>query len=63
METSKPKGEIIMDWYHMWIYTHLINTKWFLWTAVVFIFSLNILAPLLMWIITSSKLAKKKSGA
>lgn len=49
-----------MDWYHTWIYTHVINSNWFLWSVVIIIFAFNFIAPILMWLIMSSNISFKK---
>lgn len=38
-----------MDFYHFWLYTHLLNTKWFLWTVIWMIFGFNIIGPIIVW--------------
>ncbi|MFS0775624.1 hypothetical protein ABC255_06430 [Neobacillus sp. 3P2-tot-E-2] len=47
-----------MDFYHNWLYEYVLNTKWFLWIVVGAIFSINIVGPLFIWRITSSKTKK-----
>ncbi|HLO11677.1 MAG TPA: hypothetical protein VK190_05410 [Pseudoneobacillus sp.] len=44
-----------MDYYHSWIYEHIFNTRWFIWTIVVSVFSLNFLGPILIWLVMNSK--------
>jgi hypothetical protein len=44
-----------MDLYHSWIYMGLLNTKWFVWIIVSLVFAVNILAPILMWLIMSGR--------
>ncbi|WP_185806777.1 hypothetical protein [Bacillus sp. HMF5848] len=44
-----------MDFYHMWLYESVLNTKWFMWFVAIAIFAFNILAPILVWFIMNSK--------
>ncbi|WP_102347534.1 hypothetical protein [Bacillus sp. Marseille-P3661] len=44
-----------MDLYHSWIYIHILNTKWFIWSIVVMVFGFNFLGPILVWYIMNSK--------
>lgn len=44
-----------MDFYHTWVYIHIFNTKWFIWTFVIFIFALNFISPILVWLVMNSK--------
>ncbi|HYK72925.1 MAG TPA: hypothetical protein VEV44_07315 [Pseudoneobacillus sp.] len=44
-----------MDLYHSWIYIHILNTKWFIWTIVIAIFVLNFIGPILIWLVMNSK--------
>ncbi|MEQ2528304.1 hypothetical protein EKG37_03995 [Robertmurraya yapensis] len=44
-----------MDLYHSWLYQHVLNTGWFIWTIVVAVFLLNIIAPILIWYLMSEK--------
>jgi hypothetical protein len=66
MNTSKQKMEIMrnsenrkeglsMSFYHSWIYETILNTRWFMWTIVVTVLALNIISPILIWFVTSSK--------
>jgi len=38
-----------MDFYHSWIYTHVLNTAWFMWTVVFSVLGINLLAPVIVW--------------
>jgi hypothetical protein len=52
-----------MNWYHSWIYEHILNTKWFMWSFVITVFALNFLGPILIWFVMNSKkipLVRKK---
>jgi len=53
-----------VNFYHTWIYQHILNAPWFVWTIVVIILGLNLLFPVLVWGIMSGvpiiKLRKKK---
>lgn len=33
-----------MDLYHSWIYVHILNAEWFVWSVVLFTFAANILS-------------------
>lgn len=55
-----------MNFYHWWIYTHILNATWFVWTIVVFVFLFNVIGPILIWLRINSKsipfLQKKQKG-
>jgi hypothetical protein len=38
-----------LDFYHSWLYRHLINTEWFMWVIVYVVLGINILLPLIVW--------------
>ena len=44
-----------MDLYHSWFYEYILNTPYFLWTVVVFVFGFNFLGPVLVWFVMNSK--------
>ncbi|MCM3389428.1 hypothetical protein [Ureibacillus chungkukjangi] len=44
-----------MDLYNSWIYVNMLNAKWFIWTIVIFVFTFNILAPMLVWTVINGK--------
>lgn len=44
-----------MDLYHSWIYENILNTKWFVWTIVIGVFTFNFLGPILVWFVMNSK--------
>jgi hypothetical protein len=46
---------VSVDFYHSWIYQHILNTSWFLWVIAGSTFGLNMIGPVLIWKITSSK--------
>jgi hypothetical protein len=41
--------------YHSWVYIHIINTPWFMWTIVSITFGFNFLLPLIVWYVFSSR--------
>jgi hypothetical protein len=49
-----------MDFYHSWLYLNFIDTKWFLWILVGAIMGLNLIGPVLIWMIFNSKPKKTK---
>lgn len=50
-----------MNLYHTWIYQNVLNTEWFVWGIVIFIFAFNILSPILLWrVVTSKKMSIMK---
>ncbi|WP_066059073.1 hypothetical protein [Robertmurraya korlensis] len=40
-----------MEFYSTWVYRNIFNAEWALWTFVVMIMTLNILAPIFVWMI------------
>jgi hypothetical protein len=56
MRNSENRKEgLSMNFYHSWIYETILNTRWFMWTIVVTVLALNIISPILIWSVTSSK--------
>jgi hypothetical protein len=49
-----------MDFYHSWLYLDVIDTKWFLWIIVGGILGLNLIGPVMVWMIFNSKPKKKR---
>ncbi|MBB3113570.1 hypothetical protein FHS18_005682 [Paenibacillus phyllosphaerae] len=41
--------------YHWWIYTHIINTSWFMWGIAWTLLGLNFAMPVMIWYIMSSR--------
>lgn len=56
-----------MNLYHLWIYEHILNTRWFVSSIVYFLFVINMLGPILIWLIMSGKkipfIQKKKKAS
>lgn len=44
-----------MDFYHSWIYVHLLNTATFVWIIVIAVFSFNFAGLALVWFVMNSK--------
>jgi len=40
-----------MEFYSTWVYRNILNAEWAIWTFVVLIMTLNLLAPILIWLI------------
>ena len=40
---------------HSWVYIHIINTKWFVWGIVIIVSALNIVGPIILWLIVNGK--------
>ncbi|MDQ8734942.1 hypothetical protein [Paenibacillus sp. LHD-38] len=49
-----------MDFYHSWIYQHVINTEWFMWSVVYLVLGINVLSPVLVWYAMNGKHIIKK---
>lgn len=47
-----------MDFYHSWIYEHVINSKYLIWSIVIFVMAFNILAPFVLWLTFSGRKLK-----
>lgn len=52
-----------IDLYHSWIYVHILNAEWFVWSVVLFTFAANILSPILIWFIFRGKKVIGEGGA
>lgn len=44
--------------FNTWIYQNILNTEWFLWGIIVFVFGFNIFAPIIIFISLSEKKTK-----
>lgn len=44
-----------MNFYHWWIYIHILNAPWFIWSIVIFVFLFNIFGPILIWLRINSR--------
>lgn len=42
-------------YYHLWIYTNILNTTWFVWIIVIAVLGANLFAPILLWFIFRGK--------
>ena len=42
---------IAMEFYGTWVYRNILNAEWAIWTFVVLIMTLNLLAPIFIWLI------------
>lgn len=42
--------------YRTWLYEHILNTEWMIWTIVIIVFAFNLLAPIILYF----SLAEKK---
>lgn len=55
-----------VDLYNSWIYVNMLNAKWFIWTIVIFVFTFNILSPMVVWTVINGKgfpfVHKKEKG-
>ncbi|WP_176560082.1 hypothetical protein [Brevibacillus dissolubilis] len=51
-----------MDFYHSFIYTYIFNSTWFIYTVIAVVCLINILSPILLWIIFSGKGGNKKKA-
>jgi hypothetical protein len=40
-----------MEFYSTWVYQNILNAEWAIWTFVVLIMALNLLAPIFIWLI------------
>jgi len=40
-----------MEFYGTWVYRNILNAEWAIWTFVVLIMTLNLLAPIFIWLI------------
>ncbi|MFD0672164.1 hypothetical protein [Cohnella sp. GCM10027633] len=49
-----------MDVYHAWIYVHMLNTEWFMWTLVLSALGTNVAAPFLLWYYLNKRNKKNK---
>jgi len=53
-----------MEFYSTWVYRYIFNAEWAIWTFVVIIMVLNLLAPVFIWMIMNgtpiTKLIKKR---
>lgn len=58
-----------MEFYSTWLYRHVLNAEWAIWTFVVTIMVFNLLSPIFIWMIMNGtpinkwimkKLKKKK---
>ncbi|MFA9559619.1 hypothetical protein ACERII_20110 [Evansella sp. AB-rgal1] len=47
-----------MTIYDLWIYKYILNTEWFVWTILIFIFAFNIITPILFWFSITEKKIK-----
>lgn len=50
-----------MDIYHSWLYEHVLNTEWFMWTMVFAVLGTNVAAPVLLWYYLNGKRKKNKA--
>lgn len=60
-DTPPVGGDVGMNAYHTWIYEHVLNTRWFLFSIVWTVFILNVTAPVWVWFLFSGRLERKKS--
>lgn len=44
-----------MGLYSSWVYIHVLNAYWFVWSVVIFVFVANAVAPLVLWFILRDK--------
>ncbi|MFS0661761.1 hypothetical protein AB1L07_23315 [Niallia alba] len=44
-----------MNFYHTWLYQHVLNTEWLLWIIVIFVLAFNILSPIIIWGLMNGK--------
>lgn len=53
-----------MEFYSTWVYRYILNAEWAIWSFVVLIMALNLLAPIFIWLIMNgtpiTKVLKKK---
>jgi len=44
-----------LNFYHTWLYKHVLNTEWLLWIIVIFVLAFNILSPIIIWGLMNGK--------